>query len=170
MKTLVIGLGNPIIGDNGVGWLSAQELQTVKISSNVTIECLSAGGINRMEPLIGFGQAILMDGMIAHQVLTGGVNHHKPEDLLDLISGHTGTTHDSLQLNAPHVGHTLWAQLPEDIPILSIPAQKVADFSDTLPLAITVRDARRIILDLLIEYNLENPPKKDCVIVKEKHL
>jgi hypothetical protein len=43
VKTLIIGLGNPVIGDKREGWLDAQEFQIVDISSDVTIECLSVG-------------------------------------------------------------------------------------------------------------------------------
>jgi Ni,Fe-hydrogenase maturation factor len=37
MKTIVIGLGNPILGDDGVGWKVAEEVKTV-------IRRMNAGG------------------------------------------------------------------------------------------------------------------------------
>ena len=42
MKTLVIGLGNPILGDDGVGWKVAEELnEIIDPNSSVDIDCAS---------------------------------------------------------------------------------------------------------------------------------
>jgi hydrogenase maturation protease len=52
LKTLVVGLGNPILGDDGVGWKVAEELQKSGIlPSDVDVICLALGGISLMEDL-----------------------------------------------------------------------------------------------------------------------
>jgi Ni,Fe-hydrogenase maturation factor len=61
MKTLVIGLGNPILGDDGVGWKVAEEVRKqmspspigrgVRGEGEVDVDFLSLGGISLMEHL-----------------------------------------------------------------------------------------------------------------------
>jgi Ni,Fe-hydrogenase maturation factor len=42
-KTLVIGLGNPILGDDGVGWVVASEVEDrlPKRDHSIEVDCLS---------------------------------------------------------------------------------------------------------------------------------
>ena len=62
MKTMVIGLGNPILGDDGVGWKVAEEVRKqLPCDMSVNVDCLSVGGISLMEHLIGYDRAILID-------------------------------------------------------------------------------------------------------------
>lgn len=164
MKTLVIGLGNPILGDDGVGWQIAHELQQIKqIPSDVTIECLAIGGISLMEALIDYDRAILIDAIVTRQAPIGSINHYKLEDLPNPSSGHMSSAHDTSLLTALHVGQSLGAHLPEDISVVTVESQKVYEFSEDLTPAVAaaVPVAIRIILDLLIESNPEKAPKVD---------
>ena len=166
MKTLVVGLGNPILGDDGVGWQIAHELQQIKqIPSDVTIECLAIGGISLMEALIDYDRAIIIDAIVTHQVPIGSTNYFKLEDLPNPSSGHMSSAHDTSLLTALHVGQSLGAHLPEDISVVTIESQKVNEFSEILTPAVAaaVPVAIRIILDLLIESNPEKASKNDSV-------
>jgi len=166
VKTLVIGLGNPILGDDGVGWQIAHELQQIKqIPSDVTIECLAIGGISLMEALIDYDRAIIIDAIVTHQVPIGSTNYFKLEDLPNPSSGHMSSAHDTSLLTALHVGQSLGAHLPEDISVVTIESQKVNEFSEILTPAVAaaVPVAIRIILDLLIESNPEKASKNDSV-------
>jgi len=54
MKTLIIGLGNPMLGDDGVGWRVAEKVcRELPADESVIVDCLSLGGISLMEHLIG---------------------------------------------------------------------------------------------------------------------
>ena len=44
MKTLIVGLGNPILGDDGVGWRVAEEVKKqLPPDAQVDVICLSLG-------------------------------------------------------------------------------------------------------------------------------
>jgi hydrogenase maturation protease len=172
VKTLVVGLGNPILGDDGVGWQIAQELQQIKnIPADVTIECLAIGGFSLMEALINYDRAILIDAIVTHQAPIGSINHSKLEDLLNPTSGHMGSVHDTSLHNALLIGQYSGAKLPEDISVVTIESQNVYEFSEILTPAVAaaVPEAVRIILDLLIESKPEKPPINENK-VKERHL
>lgn len=164
MKTIVVGLGNPILGDDGVGWLIAQELQQLNsISSEVTIESLAVGGISLMEALIGYDRAIIIDAMDTHQVPVGTVNHYRLEDLPDPTKGHIGSPHDTSLQNALQLGHSLHAHLPGDITVVTIEAHKVYEFSTQITpgVAAAIPKALKIIQDLLIECTSVKTPETD---------
>jgi hydrogenase maturation protease len=162
VKTLVVGLGNPILGDDGIGWQIAQELQRIKeIPSDVSIECLAVGGISLMEALIDYDQAVLIDAIITNQAPVGTVNCYKLDDLPNLTSGHISSAHDTSLVDALQLGRALGAALPENISVVTIECQKVYDFSEELTpsVAAAVPKALKIIQDLLLESNPENEPQ-----------
>jgi hydrogenase maturation protease len=161
VKTLVVGLGNPILGDDGIGWQIAQELQKAQgIPSSVTIECLALGGISLMEALIGYDRAILIDAIITRQAPIGSVHCYKLENLPNLTSGHMTSAHDTSLVNALTMGRSLGAQLPEDISVVTIESQKIFEFSEemTSEVSAAVPQALRIIQNLLIESGAEEAP------------
>ncbi len=164
MKTLVVGLGNPILGDDGIGWQIAQKLQQLEeIPSDVTIECLAIGGISLMEELIDYDRAILIDAIVTHQVLVGTVSCYQLGDLPNLTSGHMSSAHDTSLVEALKLGRSLGADLPENITVVTVESQKVYDFSEdmTSAVAAAVPLALKIIQDLLIESNSKNAPQID---------
>jgi hydrogenase maturation protease len=154
VKTLVVGLGNPILGDDGVGWQIASELQNVDtIPSDVTIECMAIGGISLMESLIGFDRAIIIDSIVTHQAPIGSVKFFKLGDLPNPSLGHMSSAHDTSLQDALQIGHALDAYLPNDITVVTVESQKVYYFSESLtpPVAEAVPEAINIIKQLLLE-------------------
>jgi hydrogenase maturation protease len=154
VKTLVVGLGNPILGDDGIGWQIAQTLQRVKeIPSDVTIECLAIGGISLMEALIDYDRAILIDAIATHQVPVGTVSCYKLEELPNFTSGHMSSAHDTSLVDALQMGRSLGAHLPDDISIVTVESHKVYEFSEDMTPSVSaaVPLALKVIQDLLIE-------------------
>lgn len=173
MKTLIIGLGNPILGDDGVGWQIASQLQAIdEIPSDVTIDCLAIGGFSLMEALIGFDRAILVDAIVTQQKPVGSVKLYKLEELPNPFIGHMGSAHDTSLQNALAVGYSLGVHLPIDISIVAVEAQNVYEFSENLtpPVAAAMPEAIAIIRNLLIEYNVGNSPIENQKIAEEEHL
>lgn len=133
MKTLVVGLGNPILGDDGVGWRIAQELQNSgDLPLNVDVEFLAVGGISLMEALISYDKAIIIDTIVTHQAPLGAVSIFKLEDLSNPSTGHLGSAHDTSLQNAIQMGQDLGAQLPQEIIVIAVESQKIYDFSEDL--------------------------------------
>jgi hydrogenase maturation protease len=154
VKTLVVGLGNPILGDDGVGWQIASELQNIEsIPSDVTIECMAIGGISLMESLIGYDRAIIIDAIVTHTAPIGSVKYFKLGELPNPSSGHMSSAHDTSLQDALHLGRDLGAYLPDDITVVTVESQKVYDFSETLtpPVANAVPEALKIIRHLLLQ-------------------
>ncbi len=156
MKTIVVGLGNPILGDDGVGWKVAEQVkQQLKMGrseggSYVDVEFLSLGGLSLMEHLIGYERAILVDA-VASERPVGSVVVSKLSDLPDYSGFHTASPHDTSLQNALRLGKTMGANLPDEVIVVGIATSHIFDFSEELspPVAKAVSEATQIVIHLL---------------------
>jgi hydrogenase maturation protease len=169
MKTIVVGLGNPILSDDGVGWVVVQAAETRyhllqdagdSVAASlppVDFLCVALGGLSLMEHLIGYQRALLVDAIQSSQHPLGACLRFPLEALPDPTAGHLASTHDTSLLNALQVGRRLGADLPESITVLAIVAEKIFDFSEELspPVAAAVPGAVQDVLDLLQTLSLE---------------
>jgi len=160
MKTLVVGLGNPILGDDGVGWKVAEELkqrlpalfENGGREMKVDVECLSLGGISLMEHLIGYPRAILIDSFALDEPL-GSILMLRLDDLSNYSAYHTTSPHDTSLQNAIAMGKALGAKLPDDVMVVGIATKRVHEFGEELspPVAEAVPLAAKFVLDSLGE-------------------
>lgn len=151
MKTIIVGLGNPILGDDGVGWKAAEKIcQQLPPDESVVVDCLSLGGISLMEHLIGYDRAILIDAFASDEAL-GSIHVMKLNDMPNYSAFHISSAHDTSLQNAIEMGRSLGAHLPEDIMVIGIATQRIYDFSEALspPVADAMPQAVKIALDLL---------------------
>ena len=66
MRTILIGLGNPILTDDGVGVKVAYEIERrlgENVPANLTITEASVGGLRLMELMEGYDRAIIVDAI-----------------------------------------------------------------------------------------------------------
>jgi len=154
MKTLVIGLGNPILGDDGVGWRVAEEIaRTTADRPDVEVDCVALGGLSLMERLTGSERVILVDAIFTGGKPVGAVSTLLLSDLPDLSSGHTTAIHDTSLRNALKVGRSMDIPLPrdDDVHIVAIETKKVFDFSEVLsePVEAALPHAVEAVLQLI---------------------
>lgn len=150
-----MGLGNPLLGDDGVGWRVAEQvarqLPTNSPTNQIQIECLGIGGLSLMEHLVGFDQAILIDAIESQQAPQGTVSVFPLEALPDQAAGHLSSAHDTTLPTAIRVGRAAGAVLPSQIIIVAIVAENVLDFSEDLSpsVAAAVPIAVKKVLELI---------------------
>lgn len=135
MNTLVIGLGNPILTDDGVGVKVAYELQLAlsdELRENVTITEASAGGLRLMEAMIGYDRVILIDALIPQNGKKPGSIFRMTLDELRMISPtkHSASAHDTTLVNALDAGRELGLFLPDVVIIFAITVENVLEFSE----------------------------------------
>ena len=139
-RWLVLGLGNPILGDDGVGWhvADAVERSLNDSSGTVTVERAALGGLHVMERLIGYDWAIIVDAIHTGRYGAGRVSLLPLEDLPDSVAGYTNSSHDTSLRTAMEVGRTLGARLPppEHVTIVAVETAREYDFSEELSSAV----------------------------------
>ena len=159
MKTIIIGLGNPILGDDGIGWRVAEKVDAIlyeqksdnEHARNIDIECLSVGGLTLMEHLIDYDHAILIDAITSGQSPLGHVSFFPINELPNRAVGHFSSAHDTTLQNAIQAGRKMGVQLPMRIDIVAIEAQAVFDFTEQLspPIAAAIPKAVQTVMELL---------------------
>jgi len=120
MKTIVLGLGNDLIGDDAVGILAARSLAQNLNSAADVMEC-SISGIALMELMTGYDRAILIDAIYTGKYPPGTIRLLTASDL------------DAVAAPSPHyaglpeilaLAKQLQIPFPQDFKIFSI---EVAD-------------------------------------------
>jgi hydrogenase maturation protease len=147
MKTLVLGLGNPVLTDDGVGWHVVRVLRPLlEGRSDVEVEESCRGGLGLMEQMVGYDRVIVVDA-----ILTGGepgtLHYLTPESI---PTRNSASGHDANLPTALEVGRKAGARLPrnEDILLIGIEAADVETFSENCTPAVeaVVRDAAEAVV------------------------
>jgi hydrogenase maturation protease len=131
---LVVGLGNPILGDDGVGWQVAEQVR--KQRPDIEVECLALGGLSLMERLIGYERVIIIDAIQTDDGRVGAVTQFPLEALPDRSAGHTTAVHDTSLQTALNLGRQMGADLPDHVHIVAVEAAQIYDFSEELTPAV----------------------------------
>jgi hydrogenase maturation protease len=131
MRTIVVGLGNPILSDDSVG-IKVAELVKQHIPDNAGVDVTEsyAGGLRLMEAIAGYGRAIIVDAMKTGAYPPGTVRSLSL-DSLDRTRN-TLCTHDGDLATALSLGRDLGLAMPEYVEIIGIEADDVESFSEEL--------------------------------------
>jgi len=154
-SVLVLGLGNPILGDDGIGWRVAEQVgsATAGCAAPVDVDCAALGGLSLMERMLGYGRVILVDSMWTGMQPEGSVSVYSLEDLPNPGAGHTTSPHDVSLKTALRTVEMMGAGVPRRVDVVTIETQACYDFSEALtPVATSALPiATQKVLELLGE-------------------
>jgi len=131
MKTLVLGLGNPILRDDSVGLRVAQEVdRLIPANPDIEVGLDYWGGLRLMERMIGFDRAIIIDA-ICTGASPGTLHLLNPDDI---PTQRSASAHDVNLSTALELGYQAGAHLPSvnDILLIGVEAADVQTFDETL--------------------------------------
>jgi hydrogenase maturation protease len=142
--TLVLGLGNPILSDDGVGIHVVRAVAARCQRDDVTFAEASVGGLRLLDTIAGYERVIMVDAIRTHDGRPGDVYRLHPTDLF--ASLHSGSTHDLSLPGVLALGRHMGMALPEDrsISIIAIEAEDVLTFSETCTPTVTAAIPRAI--------------------------
>ena len=131
MKTLVLGLGNPILTDDGVGVRVAEAVRAVlPVDNGVEVSEASMGGLGLMERLVGYERVILIDAF--HPATRPGAIHRLALAELQNISPtqHSASAHDTSLVTALDLAQCMGLPLPQEFVIYAIEVENITDFGE----------------------------------------
>lgn len=128
MKTLVLGLGNPILSDDGVGIKIARKIKN-KVKG-IDVQEASAAGFRIVDQIMGYDKLILIDAIQTGESAVGTLHSFIPEDFQE--TKHSTSTHDIGFFQALDIYRREGEQVPEEIKIYGIEVEQTDVFSEKL--------------------------------------
>jgi hydrogenase maturation protease len=146
LRALVLGLGNPILTDDGVGIHVVRALAMHVLAGEWDVTCAEAsvGGLRLLDVLAGYDRVILVDAIQTLGGSPGQLYRFGPDDLQQ--SRHSGSTHDLTLAGALLLGRDLGMSLPQDeaIIILAIEVEDVCTFGESCTPAVAAAIPRAV--------------------------
>ena len=126
MKTLVLGLGNTILTDDGVGIRVAQKIK--EKCKNIDISEASAAGFRVIDEIIGYDKLILIDSIKTGKVKSGKLHKFTFEEFKKTL--HHAQPHDISLFEAfGIIKHG--DKLPSEIEIYAVEVSDTSTLSET---------------------------------------
>jgi hydrogenase maturation protease len=161
-RVLILGLGNPLLGDDGIGWRVVEQV-AASLEKNAThnteyeTDYHAGGGLSLMERLVGYDRAIIVDAINTARAPQGNLSCFALDDLpaeWHDATSHLASAHETDLQTALQVGRQMGVQLPRDITIVGIESNQVYDFTEDLSPAVAraIPDAVRIVINQLTKH------------------
>ena len=131
MKTIILGVGNQILGDDGVGVHIANELKKQIQDPNITVDEAVTGGMNLLELLLGYDKAIIIDAVKSENGENGEV---KRIPLSNFSTMHSCNPHDVSLIEAIEVAKKMGeGRIPKEIIVIGIMMKEIpCEFGEKL--------------------------------------
>jgi len=148
VRTLIFGLGNPILSDDGVGIRIAQELKSQlsvsggrlsqtenrKPKTEIDIVEASIAGVSILDEIVGYDRLILIDSIKTEKGKPGDVYKMKLEDLstesCGNVTSHLSSSHGTDFATTIELGKKLGYKIPEVVDIYAIEVENNTTFSE----------------------------------------
>ena len=129
MKTIVLGLGNPILRDDGVGNRVALELEDkLAQRQDVTVMETSMSGLSLIDLLAGYDRAIIIDAIKTAEGKAGQIYRLTPDAFKE--TRHVSSPHDVNFATALELGSKLGIFMPKQIVVYAIEVSDINTFSE----------------------------------------
>ena len=148
-STLVLGMGNPILSDDGVGLLVAGRLRESLLPDHVEVMQSEVGGLRLLELVRGFTHVIIIDALKSPAEAGREPGEVVRYDARDFKGGHRyGSAHSIGLDTALEVGRQVGYDMPEEVVVFAIEAEDVETFGEELTPAVAT--AADVVTDLVL--------------------
>jgi hydrogenase maturation protease len=127
-QTLILGLGNDILTDDGIGPRLVRDLAQLIDNPTVRFDIANFGGLEIIEYIKGYEKVVFIDAIHNRDGIPGDVYYFIPSDFKE--TSHLSSLHDVNFLTALELGNTLNLDLPADLHIIAIEIVEDMEFSE----------------------------------------
>ncbi len=151
-RSLILGIGNTIRGDDAVGILIARELKNTISDQNIVVEEVSELGLNLVDLASGFSKLIIIDSIKTANGKAGYIHKLDPNNFKR--GQYSYSTHKLGLPTLIEMAKTLNLDLPEEIVIYAVEIEKNDEFEEKLSLSVQ-NSIPRVINMLKNELNVQ---------------
>lgn len=128
-STLVLGMGNPILSDDGVGIYVAQRLRALPLPEGVEVRESEVAGLRLLELMRGHDKVLIVDALQSGREAGEVVRY----EARDFAGGHRYSSAHSIGFTtALELGRELGYDMPDDVTVFAVEAVDVETFGDEL--------------------------------------
>jgi hydrogenase maturation protease len=128
-RTLVLGMGNPILSDDGFGLVVAERLLALALPDGVEVMKSEVAGLRLLELMRDFDKVIIVDALKSDRT-PGDVVRFEGKDFR---GGHRyGSAHSIGLATALELGEKLGYQMPAEVIAFAVEAEDVETFGEQL--------------------------------------
>lgn len=130
MKTLILGIGNTALTDDGVGCKMAKRLKKrLRGRSGITVKETALSGLSLLDEITGYERLIIIDAIQTRGGKPGTIYKLSPSDFK---TGRMAIIHDLGLVSTLELGRKLEMDMPREVVIFAIEAKDMATFSEKL--------------------------------------
>lgn len=132
-STLVLGMGNPILSDDGVGLLVAERLRGASLPDHVEVRQSEVAGLRLLDLVRGFTRVIIIDALkspIDSPREPGEIVRYEAKDFKG--GQRYGSAHSIGLGTVLELGARLGFEMPQDVVVYAIEAVDVETFGEEL--------------------------------------
>jgi hydrogenase maturation protease len=129
-KVLLLGIGNPLLTDDGIGIVAAREISEKNLAG-VDFEEATASGIEVMEMMLDYEKVVVVDAIMWPDHLPGEVMRLEEKDFSHTVHG--SSPHGVNISTAIALGRqTSPDRMPKEIVFYAMQAEDVSTFSEKM--------------------------------------
>ena len=128
MKTLVLGLGNLILSDDGVGIRVVHEVANQVRSPQITVSDTNVAGLGLLDSIVGYDKVIIIDAIQTEKGQAGQIYRMGTDDFSQ--TKHFSSPHQINLATALELGKMLNLAMPKEITVLAVEAEDITSFSE----------------------------------------
>lgn len=128
MRTLVLGIGNPILSDDSVGIKVAQEVGRKVSDPQVTVAETSLAGLTLLDSIVGYDKVIIIDAIQTKEGEAGRIYRMGTADFS--CTKHYSSPHQINLVTALELGKMLNLPVPQEITVFAVETEDITSFSE----------------------------------------
>ena len=127
---LILGIGNDILQDDGIGIRLVQDLQKKDFPPGTRFETTSLGGLEILEMIKDFETVIILDAIKTRGGIPGDIYTYTPDDFRETL--HLTNLHDINFLTSLELAKRVGIRVPDEIRIIAVEIIEDREFGSDL--------------------------------------
>jgi hydrogenase maturation protease len=128
-KTLILGMGNPILSDDGAGIMVAQEISRRISDQDIEVKETNIAGFAIIDEIAGYRHVIIVDAVKTKKGIPGTIHRFTPADFR--CTAHLSTPHTISFGTAIALAEKYGYDLPKSIEIYGIEVEDNTCFGES---------------------------------------
>jgi hydrogenase maturation protease len=149
LKTLVLGIGNTLLGDDGIGVYASRELAEKISDGNVTVIDTAIDGLNLLDVIRKYERMIVIDAILDDMAEAGTI-FRLTQDQIPAGSSSGASSHNLNLATTLKIGNTIFpGEMPKEVVVFAVASQNVDYVTEEM--TDNVRKALSQVVELVIK-------------------